>query len=65
MKKNNFGLTQWAVGVCDDVENLENIRDALNSDKFKTIIKSISVSKAEINRKILKYFNKTFYKEFV
>ena len=60
-----YGLTQWAVGIADDVENLENIRQALNSSKFKDIILATSVSKAEINRKILKYFKKDFWKEFV
>lgn len=60
-----YGLTQWATGIVDDVENLENIKTALNSAKFKDIIMATSVSKAEINRKILKYFKKDFWKEFI
>jgi len=63
-KKGDYGLTQWAVGIIDDIENLELIKNALESEKFKDIIKAISVSKAEINPKILKYFNKDFYKFF-
>jgi hypothetical protein len=64
-EKGEYGLTQWATGIVDDVENLENIVKALNSNKFKNIILATSVSKAEINRKILKYFKKDFWKEFI
>ena len=60
-----YGLTQWAVGIVDDIENLENIKNALCSSKFKDVILSSSVSKAEINRKILQYFKKDFWKEFI
>ena len=45
--------------------NLESIKNVLNSVKFKDIILATSVSKAEINRKILKYFKKDFWKEFI
>jgi hypothetical protein len=65
-KKGNYGLTQWATGIEDDKENLLNIRNVLDSEKFKNeVIKATSVSKAEINRKILKYFKKDFWKEFI
>jgi hypothetical protein len=65
-KQGEYGLTQWAVGIIDKKENLENIKNALNSRKFMDeVIKATSVSKAEINRKILKYFKKDFWKEFI
>jgi len=64
-KNGDYGLTQWATGIVDDVENLENIAKVLNSEKFKDIILATSVSKAEINRKILKHFKKDFWKEFI
>ena len=65
-KKGNYGLTQWATGIEDDKENLLNIKNVLDSEKFKNeVIKATSVSKAEINRKILKYFKKDFWKEFI
>jgi hypothetical protein len=60
-----YGLTQWATGIIDDKENLPRIRDVLDSDTFKKeVVLAISVSKAEINQKILKYFKKDFWKEF-
>lgn len=64
-KSGEYGLTQWATGIVDNVENLESIANVLNSTKFKDIILATSVSKAEINRKILKYFKKDFWKEFM
>jgi len=61
-----YGMTQWATGIEDKKEFLLNIKNALDSDKFKNeVIKATSVSKSEINRKILKYFKKDFWKEFI
>ena len=64
-KNGDYGLTQWATGIVDNVENLESIAKVLDSNKFREIILATSVSKAEINRKILKYFKKDFWKEFI
>lgn len=60
-----YGLTQWATGIEDKIENLNQIKNVISSTKFMDeVIKATSVSKAEINRKILKYFNKDFWKFF-
>jgi len=56
-----YGLTQWATGISDQPNNLKKIKTFLESNNFKNIIKAISVGQAEINRKILQYFNKNFY----
>ncbi len=60
--KGEFGLTQWATGIVDEPENLEKIISCITNVKFQDIAKATSVGKAEINRKILKYFRKDFYK---
>jgi len=61
-----YGLTQWATGIEDKIENLNQIKNIISSTKFMDeVIKATSVSKAEINRKILKYFKKDFWKEFI
>jgi hypothetical protein len=57
-----YGMTQWASAIVDDVDKLEKIYNALKSDNFQKIIRAISVSKQEINYKIMKEFDKTFYK---
>ena len=56
-----YGMTQWASAITDDISNLHLIKKALESNFFSKIIKSISVSKQEINYKILREFNKNFY----
>jgi len=61
-----YACCEFCTGIIDKIENLEKIKNVLDSVKFKNeIIKATSVSKAEINRKILKYFKKDFWKEFV
>ena len=60
-----YACSEFCTGIVDDVENLESIKSVLNSARFKDIILATSVSKAEINRKILKYFRKDFWKEFI
>lgn len=59
-----YGMTQWAKAITDDIENLVTIRNVLNSVEFKEMSEACSVGKAEINIKILKYFNKDFWKHF-
>jgi 16S rRNA G966 N2-methylase RsmD len=56
-----YGMTQWSSAIEDKIENLPLIKKALESKKFNNLIKSISVSKQEINYKILREFNKDFY----
>jgi hypothetical protein len=64
-KEGKYACSEFCTGIVDDVEKLENIANVLNSNNFKDIILATSVSKAEINRKILKYFRKDFWKEFI
>jgi hypothetical protein len=63
--KGEYGLTQFATGIVDSVENLPMIAKALDSPRFKRIVEATSMSKAEIDRKILALFRKDFWKEFV
>jgi hypothetical protein len=56
-----YGMTQWASSIVDDINKLSLIKQSLESKNFNKIIKAISVSKQEINYKILREFNKDFY----
>ena len=56
-----YGMTQWASAIVDSKQALPLIYNAFQSDMFKKIIKAISVSKQEINYKILCEFNHDFY----
>jgi hypothetical protein len=64
-KKGKYGLTQFACGIVDNVANLDSIKWVLDCDRFKDIIKAVSVSKEEINKNILSLFRKDFWKEFI
>ena len=55
-----YGMTQFATGIIDDVENLPKIAQVLDSQPFKRIVQATSMSKAELDRKILGLFRKDF-----
>jgi hypothetical protein len=64
-KDGAYGMTQWASGIVDKLDNLEKIAEALRSDKFRKFCSSISMSKLEINTSVLRTFRKDFWKEFI
>lgn len=63
--KGEYGQTQFARGIIDEVENLELIKQALKSVEFKEIIKIMAMGSSEINVDIMKTFRKDFWKEFL
>ena len=65
-KDGKYGLTQFAYAIVDDVENLENIKKAMCSDKFQNFMKSCDMNSGNrFNRKVLSMFKKDFWKEFI
>lgn len=61
----DYGQTQFARSIVDSPEHLPKIAEALNSEKFKNVIKIMSVGASEINVEILKCFRKDFWKQFI
>ena len=65
-KNGEYGLTEFASAIVDDPKNLDNIKKALQSERF---IRNIMGFKASLgdkyNRKIIATFRKDFWKEFV
>ena len=61
----DYGLTEWSYCIYDDKENLEKIDKTFRSLKFNKIKKAIQIDSSTYNIKIMKYFNKDFYKEFI
>jgi len=59
-----YGLTEFAIGIVDEQKNLENIKNALDNNMF---IKNImgGGGRSKYNKKIISYFRKDFWKEFV
>lgn len=60
-----YGLTQHAYAIVDDIENLENIRIALTNPKFLKLISYSDGSDHNYNHKAIALFRKDFYKQFL
>ena len=61
-----YGVTQFAFAIVDCVENLENIKMAIESPKFIELMKSAdSITAQRYNRKIMSTFKKDFWKDFI
>lgn len=61
-----YGLTQIAFGLkISSKEEGDNIVKALNTDKFKSIIKATKWSSFQTEWRMFKYFRKDFWKEFI
>jgi hypothetical protein len=64
--KGEYGMTQNAFGIkVNSMEEAENIKRAIESDKFKEIIKATKWSNFQTDWRMFKYFKKDFWKEFV
>jgi 16S rRNA G966 N2-methylase RsmD len=60
-----FGLTQFSYAIADDVQNLPNIKKALDSTKFKKLMELCAVGQLTINHKVISTFRKDFWREFI
>ena len=60
-----YGLTCFAYGIVDKVENLNSIKKAFDSKKFRTLMEYCAVGQLTVNFKIIKLFRKDFWKEFI
>jgi hypothetical protein len=61
-----FGLTEFAYGIIDNLENLENIKKAMQNPKFLEIMKYCDLgTRHRYNRKVISMFRKDFWKQFV
>jgi hypothetical protein len=64
-----YGMTQWAFGIIDDVKNFDNIVKALSSKEFQEINKATTSKNTQgigvVDRNVIKYFRKDFWKEFI
>jgi hypothetical protein len=60
-----FALTQFAYAIADEVENLPNIKRALDSIKFKKLMELCAVGQLTINHKVISTFRKDFWREFI
>jgi hypothetical protein len=64
-QEGEYGLTQYGFAIVDDSENLEKIKNALTSDKFKKLSQSLPRFSQAINHKMVNSFKKDFWKHFI
>jgi hypothetical protein len=64
-KTGEFGLTQFAYALVDNVEILPLIKQAFDSPKFRKLMENCAVGQLTINYKLLSTFRKDFWKEFI
>jgi hypothetical protein len=61
-----YGLTQFSYAIIDDINNLEDIKKCMNSEKFTTLMKLCYMGNGNrFDRKVLSTFRKDFWKEFI
>lgn len=60
-----YGLTQFAYGITDDIENLENIKKAMESERFIKMMEYSKFTNNKYDYKIIRTFRKDFWKEFI
>ena len=61
-----YGMTQHSIGIkIDTLEEGEEIKEIIESIKFKDIIESCSWSNYQIDWRLFTYFKKDFYKELI
>lgn len=62
----NYAMSEFSSGIIDDVENLENIKKAMQTEKFIRDIMGFKHSLGDkYNRKVISTFRKDFWKEFI
>ena len=64
-KDGKYGLTQFAYGIVDDVENLPKIKKAMESKKFVDLCGSFRFTLDKYDDDFISLFRKDFWKEFV
>jgi len=60
-----YGLTQFSYGIVDSVENLENIKIAMESEEFIELMSYVKYTNNKYDYKIISTFKKDFWREFI
>jgi hypothetical protein len=65
-QKGDYGIMNFGAGISDNIENLENIKTAIQTEKFIKDIMGFKHSLGDkYNKKIIATFRKDFWKEFI
>jgi hypothetical protein len=62
----DYGMTQHSMGIMvSDIEEANNIKRALLSDKFNDFLKTVIWSNFQIDWRLFSYLKRDFWKEFI
>jgi hypothetical protein len=64
-RNGEYGLTEFAYGIIDDVKNLENIKVAMLNPKFLELMSFSDGGVHRYNYKAISLFRKDFWKDFI
>lgn len=64
-KDGEYGVMNFGAAIIDDVENLDNIKKALESESFLNLMKSIKFKNDIYDYRVISTFRKDFWKEFI
>jgi len=60
-----YGMTQGAMGIKINKDNISNLKMALESKKFKLVLEGTSWGNFRIDWRLFTYFREDFWKEFI
>lgn len=60
-----YGLTQFVAGIADKPEYLDDIKAAMESERFKSLMEAVQFGKPQYNRRVIAFFRKNFWRKFV
>jgi hypothetical protein len=63
--KGDYGLTEFAYGIVDTLDNLTSIKRAMSSPEFIKLMSFSQGVKHRYNTKVIELFRKDFWKEFI
>ena len=64
-KTGKYGITPFVAGLVDSPRNLERIRAAMESDRFRGAMDALRFTRQEINPAVIGMLRKDFWREFV
>jgi hypothetical protein len=65
-EKGEYGMCNFVAGIASDsLEELKNIKKALESEKFKTVMKACQFTTQMYNKNVISLFRHDFWKEFI
>lgn len=63
--KGEYGLTQFAYAIVDDIENLDSIKKSLEHPEFLKLMNLTRYTNNKYNYKIIGLFKKNYWKNFI